>query len=226
MDVTYQVKRWSRHGDVFALLLGDLTEGKHHDTIQVLTDDIDAHAELAIEVLTPLLQHVKGCAFVRGTPAHGNGTRLERKIALHFSNRGLVPGEFSPTHPVFKREVFGKLINAAHHTRGGTTRRLRKAAMLTLLERATMQALRDGVPVADYYLRGHTHFFTDTEGEYKARGIAVPCWQLPTEFVNKISPDSLPDIGAVAIRGGNVIPLLYPILKEDRLYPKVELGKT
>jgi len=220
------VKIASRAAPVFAIIDGDIIEGNHHNTTQLITADETSQTNLAIDTLEPLMQHVTGCAFVRGTPAHaGQASKYERQVASHFRNRGLVLNESGGVmHKIFKRTVFGLRLNVAHHIGTSKNKRLLHSKLMTVIEAHANAAIDSGSPVADYLLRAHVHLHVDTRELHRTRGITLPCWQMPTEFLDKISPDDQPDIGGVIIRNGNVEPMLYPILKPDRLYPAVKLG--
>lgn len=224
-DACQVVKGYSKNDPVFVICNGDMIEGTHHHTTQLVTHDKNIQVAMAVELLDELLQHATGCAFTRGTTAHvGHMAEYEKVIAEHFENRGLVKDGTSFVHSVFKRTIFGMRINAAHHVSGGRTARLRQSALGMAVERHVVRCQKANVPCADYFIRAHTHFFTDTQDLYGTRGIVSPSWQMPTDFVNQIAADELADIGMVIIRHGDVIPLRYKILKEDRRYPVLKIN--
>lgn len=229
LDFCAVVKSYSRgESKALVILNGDLIEGCHHEVSQVLTTDETSHADLAIEVLDPLMRHASACAFVKGTPAHdGKSARFEQLVANNYRNCGLVMDGKNLMHDILRCTYAGVKLNIAHHVRGGSEYRLRLSSLLALVQRHTMDAHRFGTPVADFVIRSHVHHYTFTGDIFKAKGITVPCWQLPTDFVHKVSPDSLPDIGGVIIHNGEVVPVIYPVLLSNRSYPviKVNNGK-
>lgn len=227
-DFNQHVKEYKRLGSkLFVIVNGDVVEGKHHETYQILTADETMHSEIAIEVYEPLLSNADGCAFVRGTPAHsGTANGLERTVANGFLNRGLVKASGGEKlHDVFKMTLFDTRYNAAHHQRTSKNPRLRINAALAAIEAHQVKCLAEDVSIADVMVRAHTHHKVDTDRlNETTEFISTGCWQLPTEFGIKIAPDDLPDIGGWFIEHyadgrREVKPMFYPILLPNRKYP-------
>lgn len=231
-DFNQHVKRYKRRGaKIFVIVNGDETEGRHHDTYQILSEDETTHSNLAVEVFDPLLSNADGCAFIYGTEAHsGRANKLERLVAQHFENRGLVKNETGGLlHDVFKSTIFGTLFNATHHTNGGKNDRLRLSAAMLAIEAHQTQALHDKVPVADILVRSHIHHHVDTEDHYSTRMLVTGCWQLPTQHAVKIAPDRLPHIGGWFVEHytdghRHVEPMFYPIVLSNANYPEWQHG--
>jgi hypothetical protein len=231
LDLVDRVKICRRQGaKVFVVVGGDTCENNHHATIEVLTADEEAHVNLAVDILTPLMALADGCAFVAGSSAHsGPKAILERRVAAHFVNRGMVKTQSGGfVHSTFKRTVFGLRLNVAHKARGGRTERLRLMALSAEVERYLIRVGKVRQPKADYLVRGHVHFMTDTGTLYETRAATTGCWQFPTEYVTNLAPDELPDIGALLIGvyadGTHEFEAVrYPAVTGDEHYPEVTL---
>lgn len=70
-------------GDPYALVLnGDLTEGVHHRTTQIVSSDKQDHVSIAIEVLKPLVQDADKTYIVKGTECHTHASEVAVGQAL------------------------------------------------------------------------------------------------------------------------------------------------
>ena len=96
------------------------------------------------------------------------------------------------------------------------------AARNSTLARVTVEHMAQcggrGLRACDYLFRAHKHQASDTGVAYKTRGVVLPAWQLPTEFVNKVSPDAEPSIGTAFIEiysdGSHHLEVIrYPVIK-------------
>lgn len=235
LDWCAQVKALRAAGAyVYGVHVGDVTEGNHHDTVQILTVDEHDHVSVGVEVMQQFVQHCSLFAQVRGTETHvGASSRLETQVVKHFASYKIDRPDNDPqgwTHQVLRRAIAGVNLNAAHHIGGGTMRRITsiEGAVKMHLERCGEYS----EPPADYLVRAHKHRKADTGFAYRTRGMVLPAWQFPTSYVHRVSPDDVPMIGGVIVHiyadGTHEARLVeYPFIREDRIYKTVEInGKT
>lgn len=236
LDFCQQVKAAKRGGAfVYGVHVGDVTEGNHHDTVQILTVAEHDHAEVGVEVMTHFVSNVSRFAQVRGTETHvGASSSLETQVVKSLSAYDIDrPDDASDgvgvhgwTHRVLRRTIAGIRLNAAHHIGGGTTKR--NTAIETAVEKHLKLCGEHGEPYAHYLVRAHKHRKADTGFSYFTRGMVLPAWQFPTAYVDKYSPDDVPMIGGVLIdiyADGTHAPRLieYPFIKQDRVYKVVSV---
>jgi hypothetical protein len=200
-------KRWSIH-------LGDICEGDHHATSQVITRNKATQMGLAIEIMEPAARWADRLFVVRGTAAHASEAgALEEAIAddLH-AVRDEVTGTASWWH--LPLEIGGVRLDLAHHPPAGGGRPWTKpAAAMTAAAILTMQAASARRQPADLAVRGHLHFHADSFTAHPVRMIYAPSWQLRTQFAHRLAAPDLADIGGliVTIEGDvyNVDTVLY-----------------
>lgn len=204
------------------LQTGDLVDGDHHRTHQIVTNQEGAHAAIAIELLEQgvLTLEPDTVHIIRGTPAHvGKGASLEEGVALALANRG---------HPVVKdretgraswqwlrAEIGGVLLDVRHHGRMGRRAYTRASYSRLYAFDIWAEHALSGERPPDIALRSHNHQFADSGRDHRGitRVIACPAWQLATEYVHRRAIESLADIGGVVVvcRHGDyeVHPLLF-----------------
>jgi hypothetical protein len=228
-DYCQQVKAKRRTGAyVYGVYVGDITEGRHHDTVQIISASEEDHVAVGVEILNQFVPHTDLFACVRGTPAHaGAVSTLEERVVREFRSYNLDKPAVGFTHKILRAELDGVRLNLAHHISGGTVRRI------TGIEGAVKAHLELcgelGETRADYLVRAHKHRWADTAQTYRTRGFVLPAWQFPTEYVYRFAPESAPSIGGAFIDiysdGTHTLtPVLYPFLKDERQYTVIKIN--
>lgn len=179
----------------FALIvMGDLLEGNHHRTDQIITPDPKWHALAATGALRPLAELATKRYMIRGTGVHvGN---REDNIGKEL---GFVP-DSDGHHAPFERDIdfHGCLCNLAHHM-PATLRAWTEATGLgTAAMNKALSRLFSGTDVPRVMLRAHRHRM----GAW-TNGMAMACagapWQLKTEHGHKVAGDCPETIGAYVL---------------------------
>jgi hypothetical protein len=232
-DFVAKVKAYGKHANVFTLLMGDLVEGMHHNTVEVISHEPEEHERAAVAVLEEIVGASNTVEAIAGTPTHvGQQSKSERAVLKELRGMGYKVSQHAPppmVWPVASFDVGGVLVRAAHH--GRTSMLERNAANWLnskLREHARLCAdLSEDCP--DWLLFGHTHLkteavYTPKFGDRRTmRGLISGCWQLPTGYGHKGFPFVPTDIGA------NIIEVYddgtsqhkehyYPTFKEERQY--------
>ena len=89
-DMAQQVKAEALGGaEVFGLFNGDIVEGRHHETPQLVSVEPEDHADIAVECIDMVAAWCKRLMFICGTEAHaGRQGRTENIAARVFAEQG------------------------------------------------------------------------------------------------------------------------------------------
>ena len=179
--------------DPAALILnGDMIEGDHHRTTEIISRDIGDHIEIARMVLQPLTLRFAKSFMLRGTECHtGN---VEATLGK------LLGSEINPEteRRVFDRltlDVHGTRLVARHHVTTTSRPWLESNGLGMELASVQLHAIRNGEPmprvlcVAHRHVAGHVH---TSEGIC----LATPAWQGMTRHTNKVVPAARCKTGA------------------------------
>lgn len=174
-------------GDDPAALIGngDLTEGIHHGTKEVIAAAIEEHAHIAVQCIQPLVGACNGgpIYFTQGTECHTHG--IEDLVAERLG------AETGKAKDKWLIEINGCLIDVAHHMPVSSRAYLEAGAMSITMGNARQNYLRCGHRVPSVFLRGHRHchgYFSDGHGLLGVTG----AWQRLTRHARKVVTDSIP----------------------------------
>lgn len=211
---------------LYALFNGDLVDGNHHGTTQILSGNPNAQAAVVNECIRVALdQKPDKVWLIRGTDAHvGQSACAEERIAdgLRRDKRPIVSEEStgSASHWHARALIHGKRFDFAHHGRVGTRPWTKPNVVLNLaaeifMEHANEDFDAERLPSAPHIaIRSHMHQFVDTGGAHRTRLIQTPAWQLATSYINRIAPGKLGEVGGIIIvvedgRQPDVRPVIY-----------------
>lgn len=184
---------------------GDMTEGDHHKTTQILSGNPTAQATVVNEVMrVPLALKPEGIIVVRGTEAHvGASACYEERIASGLRKDGYkvlvddATGNASHWH--FEMDVQGVRFDFAHHGRVGARPWTKPNAVHALAMEIFYNAAANERPFPHLAVRSHMHQYVDTHDSHPTRLIQMPAWQLATAFIHRIAPNALADVGGLII---------------------------
>lgn len=179
------------------VLNGDVIEGNHHHTVQVVSNNETTQMRIAEAVLAPLLQDADAAYFVRGTPAHvGQQARLEERIAENWTNTVQDNDNFTRWH--LSLDANGTLFDIGHHGAIGRLPWTKANAVNKIASQTIVAAHQGGGKCPNVVLRAHWHQYADSGPNFNdIRVIAMPAFQLVTGYVNKLQPGALADIGGL-----------------------------
>ena len=183
---------------------GDATDGDHHRTTQIATGHEGVHVNCAIESLrVPLALKPDSIHIIRGTSAHvGRAGGLEEGMANALKSQGwkVVEDPDTGTASSYQRmiKIGGLLIHIKPHGRMGRRAHTKGPYMRWYAQDIFFNYLMDGDEAPDIAIRSHFHQFADSGKihKVKTRAVALPAWQLATEYVHRVA-ESLADIGLV-----------------------------
>lgn len=224
-----------RHGLV---LVGDLTDGgMHHGQTQLYHPDPSVEKWIAQQVVDAALD-ILGPDYiiiVRGTPSHvGKGSSNEESIgktlATVHGEKLVRPDEHRYGWQVFRADCDGFLMDVRHHGKLGQLPHTRESYHKRYgFDIWSSQAMyKDGRP-ADLAVRAHRHKYSDTgpvaPHKRGTRAIALPCWQLSTDWAYSRAFEEFPDIGlcGVVVTDGELREVrpqvVYPTLEHATWMP-------
>jgi len=183
---------------------GDLTDGDHHGTYQIVSKNSIQEREIVRDVLdVPLSLGPKRLFFVRGTESHvGQGGSSEESIARALSDDWPVEWQQDPHTASWwhlMMECEGVFLDFTHHGRTGLRPWTHWNATNLLAAQITMERVKNGERIPDLAIRSHYHRYSDSYDAQPVRVIQTPAYQLATAYVHKRVPESLADVGGIII---------------------------
>lgn len=187
--------------DLHVVYNGDLVEGAHHGTTQIISGNPEPQAYLCDRVFgLPQKLRPKHTFVVRGTEAHvGPSGASEEAFARSIrAERDPESQKWSYWH--LRLKPHGVLIDLQHHpsTRGNLPWTRPQAIQRLAFRIWSEHALR-GLDYPRLAVRSHVHVFGDSRDAYPTRAIITPSMQLKTSFAHKVAADSIADVGGIAI---------------------------
>ena len=182
--------------DKFAILhMGDVIEGNHHHSTQIVTADVADQPLMAFEVLDPLFSKAEKAFMVQGTECHTKNT--EQAIARRL---GCTPDPATNKYAwdALVVDMNGNRIHAAHHV--GTTARpyLESSQYGPTINSERLWCDRQGERSPDHIFRAHRHVYGHFEDDAGAMTI-TPAWQGLTRFGRKVVAGAKVTVGAVLL---------------------------
>jgi len=187
----------------YLLANGDLVDGTvhHGNTEQVSTSGHDM-MYLAKQVLLPARtwarKHSGKMWVTRGTASHvGDGP--EDELGKWFgAEREPVTDQWA--RQIVKFDLYGVRIDARHHAPTGTSRPwLRGNPANIMAAMVYMEHKMAGYPHPHLAIRSHKHKFSMSGKNFPTEGVITPAWQLQTDWVHQVVPESIADVGGVAV---------------------------
>ena len=171
------------NGSPFALVLnGDLIEGVHHGTKEIISPEVADHVSAALTLLTPLASKSSHVFVVRGTEAHVNNHEQAMAKKLGAENN---PELGIPAFDRLTLEIKGVRCVFRHHI-GTTMRRGLAGTQLSLhLAEEQVEAANNGEPIPRVLACAHRHkggVYRDDNG----LTVITPAWQALTRFAHKV----------------------------------------
>ncbi len=217
-----EAKRKQLGASLWVVLNGDLGEGDHHGTSQIISKNPEAQDYVANRVFGVVTKLSPERLFVvRGTEAHtGDSGSFEEGLARRLNaERDPETKNWSRWH--LRLDVNGVLCDFQHHGRAGQ-RPWTEASIAQLLAfQIYVEHVRRGLRHPDLAFRSHTHKKYDSHDAHPTRVIGVPSFQLKTAYAHKRATESIADVGGwvtTVSKAGEAIP--SPILYLPAL-PKV-----
>jgi hypothetical protein len=158
--------------------LGDIIDGLHHNTPQVM-NEVNDQIEAACNLLRPIIHLADESYLTYGTGAH-NGGAAEHEITIG-NELGMKHGyDFGPL------DIDGLIFDITHHGRAG--RKDWSSLAASLASEVALDYVRYGLMPPRYILRAHNHIIDDSGCKLPyTRAFSLPSWQLKTDFAYRVA---------------------------------------
>lgn len=192
------------------LVVGDVVEGIHHDTTQVVTARLDTQEAMSVACIETALKLAKfrrgdSIYFVSGTEAHdGAGCqsleRVARNVLCLDAN-----DSHRATYNTLQRTVNGVRFDITHKPGSGPGSRAQTSgnAFQAWLKSLYLADLEVGawpryVLTAHYHVYLKRHVWSITNNNIVMTGYIMPSWKLADDYVQRVAPFGLCNVGMLA----------------------------
>lgn len=205
-----------KHPD-YLILNGDLCDGMgvKNMGVECITTDIDEQADMAAELLAPMIGEKTSVKVLNGSGYHigeCHGMNGDARVAEK------IGGEFVGFD--YTLDIDNDRIQFAHGSGGGKMNpdtNIRQEMQLAI---NNAQKLKQKPPTM--LVRSHIHrYFVD--GSATIVGYVTPCWQYSSRFTHKMSANITSDIGGLIMEFNGdtkIYPKIYPVPLEVTLSMK------
>lgn len=193
-----QARRKALKAELVCVFNGDMVDGDHHQTSQIISRNMEVQGYIASRVFSiPMGLSPQRAYAIRGTEVHvGPSGSSEEALAKHLGcERDEESQNWSHWH--LRLEAHGRLLDFQHHASLGGLPWTRPGAIARLAYRHWAEHLEKGERPGDLIFRSHLHVTADSYGMHKTRAIITPAWQLKTSHAHKVAPESIADIGGI-----------------------------
>lgn len=198
-------KRDELDAELYVIINGDLVDGDHHHTSQIISRNPNSQALVWTEcAATFLALKPDRLVIVRGTGAHaGVAGCAEERIAdgLRRDKRPIVsdPDTGAASWWHWRAEIQGVRLDVTHHGKMGRLPRTRRSNLVLYAWDILDEHADSGHSYPHLCFRAHNHKRGDSGDACPVRVVATGAWQLGTEYVHKVAPDSLADVGGAYV---------------------------
>lgn len=193
--------------ELIAVFNGDLVDGAHHKTTQVITENPNAQAAVVNAAMAiPLALKPDHIVVVRGTEAHvGQSASAEERIAdgLKRDKRPIAcdPDTGTSSWWHWRAEIEGVRLDVTHHGRTGMREHTRGGAIVLYAHDILLAHVKQDHLPPHVCFRAHYHRFNDSGPDAcPVRVFQTGAWQLGTSYVKKVAADTLADCGGAIMR--------------------------
>ena len=194
--------------DFYVVLNGDLVEGNHHGSTQIVSPSMRVMKDIAVATIEPHVKATNHLFVVKGTESHVGASALWDDLIA--DELGAIPNEEtgSPAWWWLELEIEGVHFAFAHHGRAGMRPWTKSTGSRTIAASLTYHYYTCyNQPPPQVAVFSHVHRFSDSGLNFPVHVYTTGCWQLSTGFGHKISPGMPPEIGGMIfiVEDGEVI---------------------
>lgn len=179
----------------WALILnGDIIEGVHHNSLEVISSEKRDHVGMALDLLTPLMERADYIAVIEGTECHTNNAESDIARALcavpYAKNRH--------AWPQIDLSVRGCNGIMRHHISTAVRPYLEASALSIQLGSDRVESCRMRRPPPQFLVSAHRHAY----GAYDdgdAISVVCPPWQGLTRYGRKVVPAASTRVGGIIL---------------------------
>ena len=186
------MQKWATNvigDDEFDLVInGDIVEGIHHKSLQVMTPDLGDQIAAVKQVLGVFAEKADKIHLIKGTECHTTTQEIHVGRAL---NASIDPITQQNAWDNLDLQMNGVLYNFAHHISSTARTYLEASAHSIMLGNLTHARARTKRPVPDVMVRAHRHRHGIWEDGNQISAICG-AWQGLTRHGHKVVPDAIP----------------------------------
>lgn len=215
LEFIADAKRAATKRRVYLLLVGDLIDGDHHESVQLMTAEATGQRQMARAALAPLIELADRLFVCRGTEAHvGPIGGSEEALAEAWAADGRTVRAPAGTWSWWeiRADIGGALVDASHHCSAGNRAWTVGGAAVRIASEAILAARSTREREPDLVLRAHVHRYHDSGDLVQpTRCVVLPAWQLRTAYAMRRA--ILPaDIGGLIaeVDGGRLASVRVP----------------
>lgn len=187
------------NGKLYFVCNGDLVDGDHHNTFQIITRNPADQHKLAIAGLKPMLDLEPDYTFLlRGTGVHVGGQACWEEL-IGQDLESVQDKNKNYSWWWLPLEVSGVLMDIAHHGRAGQLPWTAPNMANRLAVETILKYTNANKRIPDLVVRSHKHIPVDSGDNYTTRVIQLPSWQFPTEYIHYIKPGEFPVVGGIIV---------------------------
>ncbi len=176
--------------EIVAIVAGDAADRNAHDGVGLISTNDDDIVSLTCQALTPLRKIAKFFFMVRGTKAHvGSHAHLEETVAKTLQSvQDEETGAWAWWHLPIERN--GVRFDITHHPRhSGWVEWTRQGAVDREAFTIAVRHWKRHLEPPDIAIRGHLHYFAESDSKFKPHTFQCPSWQLLTEYERRRGAD-------------------------------------
>lgn len=172
---------------------GDLVDGIHHRTLQVMTPDVSDQTDAVRQVLGFLAETSNKLHIIKGTECHSRNDEIRLGRALGATKD---PANNQNAWDNLDLDVGGTLYNFAHHISATARTYLEASAHSIMLGNMSHARARVGKPVPKVMVRAHRHRHGIWDDGNQI-SVITGAWQGLTRYGYRVVPDAIPQPSAV-----------------------------
>lgn len=213
LDMNEWVKKITNDNSYDIVVNGDIVDGIHHKTLQVMTPDLGDQVSAVKQILGDLTPSAAAIHIIKGTESHTLNQEIHVGKALGAS-KNKANGQHAWDY--LDLEVNGTLYNFAHHI--GTTARtyLEASAHSIMLGNLSHARARTKKPIPSVMVRAHRHRHGIWQDGNQISAI-TGAWQGLTRYGYKVVPDAIPQPSAIIFDARNQEKSELPLI-HSRVY--------
>jgi hypothetical protein len=193
--------------DFVLVLNGDALDGRHHNNVSTISNNLATQSKIAYELLKPQVDKAAEYYHIRGTEAHaGQSAEQEEMLA---QSLGAIPdrdGNYARWElniTIGKKSK--KRCNIMHHIGTTGSQAYESTAVMGELVDSFAEAGRTNDIAPDYIIRSHRHRYisvTIASGKGRRTACTTPSWQGKTPYVWRLkgARQSLAQWGGIIVK--------------------------
>ena len=202
-DYWHYVDQLAAGGPFAVVVNGDIVDGRHHNTLDLITGNKSWQQKVCMEVLKPRLSKASKVWFVRGTPAHTGQQSEDEELVARDCGGIRCKSTGRHTHQAVYLQLGNERIHIAHHIAYSGSHAYKSSPAMRLMASAFAWAGETGNKPPTIMVRSHAHDYIEVKRS-RCRVVVCPCWQGKTGWAWMKDTISTPTIGGLVICQGEL----------------------